>query len=273
MNLLLNKNNELFIWSISKKIQIQKPTMIYLPKRINILSISTGKNFAILLSNKGICYGLGSNELGELGINNTSIKYCITPEEITELKKFNEKIIQINCGFKHTICLSDKGKIYSWGNNSYGQLGREDNSNILPLPIIIEDFNNNEIVRIIQVSAGFRSSFFLGYNRNIYFCGKINGKKIVKIPEKFNLKEKNEEISEGNEFSIVKIWCTYSLYKSVFYASIADIRNILTKFKSQYKIKEILDILAENWVNDKKNPPFIPLISKFFDSDFMKLDV
>ena len=39
--LLLNKNNELFIWSISKKILIQKPTMVYLPKKINIISIST----------------------------------------------------------------------------------------------------------------------------------------------------------------------------------------------------------------------------------------
>ena len=134
------------------------------------------------------------------------------------------------------------------------------------------DFNN-EIVRIIQVTASFRASFFMGYNRSIYYCGKINGKKIVKIPENFNLKEKNEEISERNEFSVVKIWCTYSLYKSIFYASVADIRNISTKFKSQYKIKEILDTLAENWVNDKKNPPFNPLISKFFGSDFMKLDV
>ena len=273
MNLLLNKNNELFIWSICKKIKLQKPTMVYLPKRINIKSISTGKNFAILLTNKGICYGLGSNELGELGINNASTKYCITPEEIIGLKKYNEQIIQISCGFKHTICLSDKGQVFSWGNNSYGQLGHETNNNYLPLPVIIED-SYSEIIRIIQISAGFRSSFFLGSNRSIYYCGKINGKKAnVKIPEKFDLLEKNQEIKDENEYSIVKIWCSYSLYKSVFYASIADIRNISTKFKSKQKIKEILNLLAENWVNDKKNPPFIPLISKFFNSDFMKLDV
>ena len=114
----------------------------------------------------------------------------------------------------------------------------------------------------------------MGSNRSIYYCGKINGKKAnVKIPEKFDLLEKNQEIKDENEYSIVKIWCSYSLYKSVFYASIADIRNISTKFKSKQKIKEILNLLAENWVNDKKNPPFIPLIAKFFNSDFMKLDV
>ena len=272
MNLLLNKNNELFIWSISKKIQIQKPTMVYLPKKINIISISTGKNFAILLTSKGICYGLGSNELGELGMNNISIKYCITPEEITELKKFNERIIQVNCGYKHTVCLSEKGKAYTWGNNSYGQLGHESRNNYTPKKVIIED-EYNETVRIIQVTAGFRSTFFLGFNRCIYYCGKINEKKnCLKIPEKFNLIEKNEEISDENEFSVVKIWCSYSLYKSIFYASIADIRNISTKFKNRQKIKEILNILSVNWLNDKKNPPFIPLIATFFNSDFMKSD-
>ena len=271
MNLLLNKNNELFIWSNTRKIQIQKPTMVYLPKRINIISISTGKNFAILLNNKGICYGIGSNELGELGINNTLIKYCITPEEILELKKYKEKIIQISCGFKHTLCLSEKGKVFTWGNNTFGQLGHETTKSYSPLPVKIED--NYEKIRIIQISAGYRASFFLGYNRSIYYCGKINGKKSGKIPAKFDLCEKNQEISDVNEFSVVKIWCSYSLYKSVFYTSIADLRNISTKFKSKQKIKEILNILAENWINDKKNPPFIPLIAKFFDSDFMKLNI
>ena len=273
INLLLNKNNELFIWSVTKKIQLQKPTMVYLPKRVNIISISTGKNFAILLSNKGICYGLGNNEKGELGMNSDLIKYCITPEEITELKKFSEKIIQVNCGYKHTVCLSGEGHAYTWGNNSYGQLGHESSNNYLPLPVTFEE-NNNNIIKIIQVTAGFRASFFLNFNRAIYYCGKISDKKnIARIPEKFNIKEKNEEISDDSEFSVVKIWCSFSLYKSVFYASVADVRNILTKFKSRGKIKEILNILAERWINDKKNPPFIPLIAKFFDSHFMKLEV
>ena len=267
MNLLLTKNNELFIWSSTRKLKLQKPTMVYLHKRINIISISTGKNFAILLSNKGICYGCGSNEKGELGILNA--KYCISPEEITELKKYNEGIVQVNCGYKHTICLSEKGKCYSWGNNSYGQLGHETDN--LPLPVIIEE--NKEIIRIIQVSAGFRASFFLGYNGNIYYCGKMNNKNNSKIVEKYNIIENNEEISNKKEFYIVKIWNSFSLYKSILYASVADVRNIYTKFQNQLKIKEILNILAENWINDNKNPPFIPVIAKYFKPEFMKLDV
>ena len=268
-NLLLTKNNELFIWSLSKKISLQKPTMVYLPKRIQIESISTGKNFAILLTNNGICYGCGSNELGELGMIHT--KYCVTPEEITELMKYNERIIQVRCGYKHTICLSENGKCYTWGNNTYGQLGHNNNGIIVPSPIFIEE--KKEKVRIIQVAAGFRASFFLSYNRNVYYCGMLNNKTISKIPVKFNLIEKNSDISNEKEFSIVRIMSSYSIYKSIFYASIADVRNIYSKYKSHQRINEILDILAEYWINEKKCPPFIPEIAKYFSVDFMRMEV
>ena len=242
--------------------------MIYLPKRIQIESISTGKNFAILLTNNGICYGCGSNELGELGMKN--IKYCLTPEEIIELMKYKERIIQVRCGYKHTICLSETGKCFTWGNNTYGQLGHKNNGINLPLPIFIEE--NNDKIKIIQVAAGFRASFFLSYNRNIFYCGMLNNKTISKIFLKFNLNEKNSDILNENEFSIVRILCSYSLYKSVFYASIADVRNLYSKFKNQQRINEILDILAENWLNDKKYPPFIPEIAKFFNANFMRIN-
>ena len=33
-----------------------------------------------------------------------------------------------------------------------------------------------------------------------------------------------------------------------------------------------LTIEEKNWINDNKNPPFIPSIAKFFSSDFMKLN-
>ena len=42
--------------------------------------------------------------------------------------------------------------------------------------------------------------------------------------------------------------------------------------KNQQRINEILDILAENWLNDKKYPPFIPEIAKFFNANFMRIN-
>ena len=119
---------------------------------------------------------------------------------------------------------------------------------------------------------GLEHLFFLSHNRNIYYCGKANNKNISNIPVKFNIFEKNSDISNDLEFSVVRIMSTYSLYKSIFYASIADVRNIFSKYKNQHKINEILDILAENWLNEKKRPPFIPEIARFFDANYMKMD-
>lgn len=38
---------------------------------------------------------------------------------------YTEKIV---CGYKHTLALSNKGDLYVWGDNSYGQLGYVDSS-------------------------------------------------------------------------------------------------------------------------------------------------
>lgn len=38
-------------------------------------------------------------------------------------------VIQIACGYAHTLALTDEGLIYAWGANSYGQLGTGNKSN------------------------------------------------------------------------------------------------------------------------------------------------
>jgi len=39
----------------------------------------------------------------------------------------NERIIQVSCGKKHTVVLGESRKLYSWGSNEFGQLGRASN--------------------------------------------------------------------------------------------------------------------------------------------------
>jgi alpha-tubulin suppressor-like RCC1 family protein len=137
MNILLTKKNEVCMWFFADRDEFIQPFMVNFPKKIKIESISTGKNFAILLSFNGICFGLGSNEMGELGMKD--VKFCERPQEIVDLIQFNERIIQVKCGYKHSICVSVNGKVYSWGNNSFGQLGHINNGDNSPSYINIED--------------------------------------------------------------------------------------------------------------------------------------
>ena len=38
---------------------------------------------------------------------------------------------QIVCGYAHTLALSDEGELFSWGANSYGQLGTGNKANLV----------------------------------------------------------------------------------------------------------------------------------------------
>ena len=268
MNLLLTKKNELYMWYLCENNNLINPFLVSLPKKIKIELISTGKNFAILLSSNGICFGIGSNEMGELGMKD--VKFCEKPEEIIELVQFNERIVQVGCGFKHTVCVSVNGKAYSWGNNSFGQLGHINNGNNLPSYVNIED--KGERVKIIQVCAGFRSSFFLSNKGHIYYTGVLNKNEKTKTPKKFKIYEKNEEIANEKEFLPIKIRTAYSRNKTIFYASFADVRSLNSKFYNNERIKEIAYTVAEKWTNDEITAPFIPHISKYFQSNFMKIE-
>lgn len=39
----------------------------------------------------------------------------------------NIKVVKIVCGALHNLVLTEKGEVFSWGNNDSGQLGREGN--------------------------------------------------------------------------------------------------------------------------------------------------
>ena len=70
---------------------------------------------------------------------------------------FNEKIIQVNGGFEHTIYLLINIKFNSQGNNTYRLLGQTNIRNNLHSYINIEEIV--ERIKIIQITEGSRSSF------------------------------------------------------------------------------------------------------------------
>jgi len=40
--------------------------------------------------------------------------------------KEHDIIIHVECGEKHSIAMNNKGVVYTWGCNNYGQLGLSD---------------------------------------------------------------------------------------------------------------------------------------------------
>jgi len=38
----------------------------------------------------------------------------------------NEEVTQVECGFYHTVALTSKGEVFSWGEGKHGALGHGD---------------------------------------------------------------------------------------------------------------------------------------------------
>jgi RCC1 and BTB domain-containing protein len=69
----------------------------------------------------------------------------------------NYHVIDIACGESHTIALTNKGEIYTWGGGQLGQLGHGDFLR-QSLPIKVANLEGDGIGKVISISCGKRHS-------------------------------------------------------------------------------------------------------------------
>lgn len=107
----------------------------------------------------------GCNEYGQCGQG--ELNTCHKPKLIENLESVN--IIQVACGDKHSLFLSDCGIVYACGDNEYGQIGmgRRFNLRVLKSPKRI-DFHGP---RIKKIGCGNNFSVLLDVDGNLYTFG------------------------------------------------------------------------------------------------------
>ena len=47
----------------------------------------------------------------------------LTPQPVSFFKSNDRKLKFVACGADHTMCIDDKGGLYTWGLGNYGNLG------------------------------------------------------------------------------------------------------------------------------------------------------
>ena len=73
----------------------------------------------------------------------------------------------IDCGESHTVALTDKGEVYTWGGGLLGQLGHGDYFR-QTLPIKVANLADSEIV---QLSCGKRHTAAINADGVLYTWG------------------------------------------------------------------------------------------------------
>eukprot|EP01083_Nonionella_stella_P026629 73346_1 len=101
---------------------------------------------------RGRLYVCGCNNFGQLGIGNKSDSSCINRCVRVSI---DSSIAQVSCGENHTVCLDNRGRVYCFGDNYYGQSGVHLNhyENVY-YPVRIEHFKKQYAARIVKISSG-----------------------------------------------------------------------------------------------------------------------
>jgi alpha-tubulin suppressor-like RCC1 family protein len=132
-----------------------------------VSDIKCGFSHTLALTKGGKVYAWGCNINGQIGIASEEL-FQIKPIILNSFD--DEKIVEISCGFHHSMALAKSGIVFSWGYNSWGQLGIGNilNSN---KPEQIKFDKNDEQIFIKSISCGRRHSLLLSSKGIIYACG------------------------------------------------------------------------------------------------------
>uniref|UniRef100_A0A8C5EB60 HECT domain-containing protein n=1 Tax=Gouania willdenowi TaxID=441366 RepID=A0A8C5EB60_GOUWI len=131
-----------------------------------ITTISSGRAHSMAVSARGQVFAWGSGEDGQLGLGTTETAVRI-PRLVKRL--CDHSISQVMCGNQHCIALSRDGQLFTWGQNSSGQLGlgKGEPSKLFPQPL-----KSLAGIPLAQITAGGDHSFALSLSGAVFGWGK-----------------------------------------------------------------------------------------------------
>ena len=143
------------------------PRIIYKLSPFEINKISCGVEHNIVLSSSNEAFSWGQNEGGQCAFPPT-LKIITNPTKIKLLSK--ETIINVTCGVEHSLALTDKGSVYSWGKTQDGVLGYESKNDSEYIPKKIPFFSANNIF-VTNISTGSLHNIAIDTSGSTYSWG------------------------------------------------------------------------------------------------------
>ena len=140
-------------------------TQVTVGDGVKIKAIAAGGHYTVLLDEEGNVWTAGRNDYGQLGIQ-TGSNINSTFIQVT----FDIVITAIAAGGYHTVLLDEEGNVWTSGNNSNGQLGRETSYDI-DARIFMQVTNGISGVKITAIAAGSDHTVLLDENNNVWTAG------------------------------------------------------------------------------------------------------
>lgn len=159
------------------------PLLVDSLQDVRIVHIACGDAHTVALSREGLLYSWGGGGCGQLGHSETSkmpkdedgCPYQPAPRIVDHLRP--HVVLTIACGKAHTIAVSDRGRMFTWGAGACGQLGHPDTSSFpsdedgypfQPVPREVEHLSDR---RITSTACGDVHTLALTDTGHVYSFG------------------------------------------------------------------------------------------------------
>ncbi len=137
----------------------------------NVIQVAAGRYYTCALKTDGTVYCWGLNDFGQLGDNANTNRYTPVQVKGVDGKDYLTNVIQVAAGEYHTCALKTNGAVYCWGDNPFGQLGDNTNTNRYT-PVQVKGVGGEGyLTDITQISAGYYHACVLKTDGTIYCWG------------------------------------------------------------------------------------------------------
>eukprot|EP01083_Nonionella_stella_P307226 1079064_1 len=180
------------------------PTKVDLMGLSNAIYTDNGNDFTLVLTRQGRVVSFGSGYKGKLGHADEMDEP--TPKLIEALS--SKRIVDIGCGWDHSLCVTDDGELYSFGYGQFGQLGFGGDTVCQLIPKKVQYFD----VEVVSCAGGASHSAVVTSDGMLFMFGKgghgelgqgkddiVNKNTPTKVVHKWHVLS----ASLGNKYSLV----------------------------------------------------------------------
>jgi alpha-tubulin suppressor-like RCC1 family protein len=148
-------------------------------------ALTVGSGHSCGLGINGMLYCWGRNDMGQVGIGNSSENIPLPSLVSTESISGSRTFMQISAGTFHTCAVMEDGDAYCWGGNKEGRLGNG-NTKDQRIPAPVDTSSMKDSKKMAQISAGFSTTCAVAKDGLAYCWGDNCPGKIYNGPDTTN---------------------------------------------------------------------------------------
>uniref|UniRef100_A0ABI7VTV5 RCC1-like domain-containing protein n=1 Tax=Felis catus TaxID=9685 RepID=A0ABI7VTV5_FELCA len=182
---------------LGSKSTVSKPTCVKALKPEKVKFAACGRNHTLVSTEGGKVYAAGGNNEGQLGLGDTEERNTF---HLISFFTSQHKIKQLSAGSNTSAALTEDGELFMWGDNSEGQIGLKDVTNVcVPQQVTVGK-------PISWISCGYYHSAFVTTEGELYTFGEPESGKLG-LPNQLLCNHRMPQPVPGIPEKVVQVAC------------------------------------------------------------------